>query len=137
MAINPRNDALELRQHGDEFEGPELTYPVTGRRFGAGGGGGGASVHSRPKAPRQATSEEDIALQRSLMNDEHHEAIIVIDFVDSNLGVAEAHELESGKQVSLTWNTLGFAKETLSTGDKVKAFVTELQVAVRVEATAS
>jgi hypothetical protein len=82
----------------------------------------------------KATTESDLVMQHRLLNEVSHEAVVVVEYVDEHLGIAEAREVDSGQPVSLTANkTKGLTPEHLRVGATLLAHITRFQHATAVE----
>ena len=86
---------------------------------------------TRPRPiPRDAVTEADVELQRRLLNTAVRSCTVVIEYVDGNLGLAEARDEVSGERVSLTWKTVGVDFGVLAVGSRLLVDVTALNYAV-------
>ena len=106
-----RRSASSMRQNG-RAGACEMTQPI------------------QPKIPPQATTEADRQKQRRLMTSPVRSCTVVVEYVDSNLCIAEAHD-KGGQRVSLTGNTAGVDFKTLQVGSRLQVDVTALSHAVR------
>ena len=80
--------------------------------------------------PRDAVTDADTERQRRLLNTAVRSCIVVIEYVDGNLGLSEARDEVSGVRVSLTWKTVGVDFGALAVGSRLLVEVTALNYAV-------
>lgn len=112
---------------GTEFEfenrlfDPRLLIEVTPRD---------ANVIDLSRIPREAVTEAHVERQRNLMNKPLRSCTVVIEYVDSNLRLAEARDEATGERVSLTWNTVGVDFRDLPVGARLSVDVTVFNYAV-------
>ena len=85
-----------------------------------------------PGTPPQATSAEDRDMQLRALSQVERNSVVVIEYVNAALGIADAREIVSGEQVSLNRNTAGVELSKLEVGAKLMAFITRFHHAARV-----
>jgi len=84
-----------------------------------------------PGMPPQAR-DEDARMQLDSLMQTDHEAMVVVEYVDHAIGIAQARELVSGLPVALADGaTAGFA--SLEVGQRLLARITKRQHATAVE----
>ena len=84
----------------------------------------------RPSPRRDAATEAEAELQRRALTTPQRSCTVVIEYVDGNLGLAEARDEVSGDRVSLTWNTTGVDFKALPVGSRLVVEVTKFNFAV-------
>jgi serine/threonine-protein kinase HipA len=90
------------------------------------------AANDEDRMPRQATTDADVEVQRRALTTAVRSCTAVVEYVDANLGIAEAR-VDSGRRVSITWNTTGIAVRTLTVGTRLRVSVTAYDFVVRAE----
>jgi hypothetical protein len=71
-------------------------------------------------------------MQVHALNTAERKSVVVVEFVDAELGIADAREVVSGDPVSLNRGTVGVDLSKLEVGSKLMAFITRFHHAVKV-----